>query len=272
MADMLAPVAGRIVRYRRKLIMKNLRFSFPEKSDREIRRITRDFYRWLCDYFVETMRLGRMSESEIRRRMTFGNVELIQNILDSGRPVALMLGHYANWEWISSLPLHLKPGTDASQIYHPLENAAADEAFQKIRARFGSSNVALADTLRYLVSRHKEGIPTVTGFISDQAPGYGSTHLWIDFLNRETGVFSGPEKLMRRYGGAMIYCHVERTKRGYYHCRFELIETDVVSAEVFAPTRRYFSLLERQIRQRPEHWLWSHNRWKRPRISNDSNK
>ncbi|MDE5551803.1 MAG: lysophospholipid acyltransferase family protein, partial [Muribaculaceae bacterium] len=161
----------------------------------------------------------------------------------------------------------LKGNADPSQIYHPLENAAADRAFARIRSRFGCNNVPMRDTLRYLTAKHNEGLTTITGFIADQSPLYTSTHLWLDFLNHETGVFTGPEKIMRRYAGAMVYCHIERPRRGYYHCRFELICDDVTAVPEFQPTRTYFSKLEAQIIRTPHLWLWSHRRWKRPRPS-----
>lgn len=265
LSDGLAWLACDVVRYRRKVVMRNLAESFPGRDERELRGIAKGFYRFLADYFFETMRLGRMSEREIRKRITFENPGLIDSFSRRGVPVALMLGHYCNWEWVSSLPLHLKGGADPSQIYHPLENEAADEAFGRIRRRFGCTNVALRDTLRYLTSRRREGKATVTGFIADQAPGYASTHLWLDFLNHDTGVFTGPEKMMRRWHGAMIYCHITRPERGRYHCRFETIAADVAATGEFEPTRRYFRLLEEQIERRPEFWLWSHRRWKRPR-------
>lgn len=265
-ADALSFIAERLVRYRRKVILDNLRTSFPDKSDREIRKICHDFYRFLADYFIETIRLGKMSADEIKRRMTFENPELIDELTRQGISVAFVLGHYCNWEWLSSLPLHLKGYAVPSQIYHPLENADADRAFARIRSRFGCRNIPMRDTLRYLAAKHSEGITTATGFIADQSPLYASTHLWLDFLNHETGVFTGPEKIMRRYRGAMVYCHVERPRRGYYHCRFELICDDVSAVPEFEPTRTYFRKLEAQIVTTPHLWLWSHRRWKRPRL------
>lgn len=266
LSDFLAWVAGDVVRYRRKVVTENLTKSFPEKSRQEIARIRKDFYRFLTDYFVETMRLGRMSKSEISRRMTFGNIRLLEDLHRQGRPIALMLGHYGNWEWVSSLPLHLPEEWEGSQIYHPLENKEADKAFSRIRSRFGAVNVPLRDTFRYLMEMQKSGAAPITGFIADQAPGYDSTHLWLDFLNHETGVYSGPEKMMRRLGGVMVYCRMSRPSRGHYHCDFELISDDVAAEPVFAPTREYFRRLESDIKVIPHLWLWSHRRWKRPRI------
>lgn len=265
LADILAFLARDVVRYRRKVIMQNLRSSFPDKSEKELKTICRQFYAFLADYFVETIRLGGISESEIRRRMTFENTELLEQLTAQGHIVALLLGHYCNWEWLSTLPLHLHAGIYPSQIYHPLENSDADRAFARIRSRFGAVNVTMRDTIRYLTSHRDMGHTTITGFIADQSPLYSSTHLWLDFLNHDTGVYTGPEKIMRRYHGAMVYAHITRPRRGYYHCRFELICEDAAQQPEFEPTRCYFRLLEQQIRAVPHLWLWSHRRWKRPR-------
>lgn len=262
----LAWLAGRVVKYRRKVIIRNLTTSFPNKDQKEIEKIADRFYRFLTDYFFETMRMGEMSKKEMNQRMTFENLDLIESLVKEGRPIALMLGHYCNWEWITSIAMHLKQGIGPCHIYHPLENRSADKALLKIRNRFGSVSVPLRDTLRYILKIKRKGLDPICGFIADQAPGYDSTHLWIDFLNHETGVFSGPEKIARRLNGAMVYCHITRPRRGFYHCRLELISNDVTSTEEFDPTREYFRRLEQQIRDIPEFWLWSHRRWKRPRM------
>lgn len=263
-ADFLAWLAGDVVRYRRKVVMQNLRSSFPERSGRELKSTARKFYHYLADYFVETMRLGHMGEREIRERMTFENIGLVNGLIESGKPVALMLGHYGNWEWITSVALHLSPQAAPSQIYHPLENKEADAAFLKIRDRFGSKSVPMADAWRNLAAERGSGKTSICGFIADQAP-HTNILLWLDFLNHDTGVYTGPERIARKLGGAMVYCHITRPERGRYSCRFEMISEDVAAEPVFGPTRRYFALLEEDIRAVPHLWLWSHRRWKRPR-------
>ena len=255
----------RVVRYRRNVILDNLRSSFPEKPEKEIRRICRDFYRFLCDYFMETVAMASMPPEEMKRRMRFENMQAVNDTLRSGRPVSLFLGHYCNWEWCSSIPLHLDARSKAMQVYHPLENKDADKAFLMLRSRYGATSVAMDDTLRAIVGCRRDGIPSIMGYIADQGPLLENIHLFVDFLNHDTPVLTGAEKISRKIGAAAFYCDMRRESRGHYVCRMVELTPDASQEPPFELTRRYWQLLEQSIRRQPELWLWSHRRWKRDR-------
>lgn len=265
-SDLATVLLHSVIRYRRKVVGRNLRESFPRRKDRELRRIERRFYRWLCDYGVETLKLASISDSEMRRRMRFENIEAVNDYLLHGRHVSLYLGHYGNWEWVSSMPLSLyREGVKAAQIYHPLENSIADEIFLRLRSRFKANSVAMADTLRTLAGWRRDGLATVTGYISDQVPGYPSAHYWTEFLRHDTPVFSGAERLSRAMHAAVFYVDMRRDKRGYYTATFVEMSPDASAEPEFLLTERYFRMLELTIERAPEFWLWSHRRWKRTR-------
>lgn len=265
LASGVAFLARDVVRYRRKVILENLRNSFPEKSDKEIRKIAREYYDFLADYFVETAAMISMSAEEMMSRMRFENIEAVERCLRRGQPVSLYLGHFGNWEWCASIPLHLSAPCEAMEVYHPLENKDADEAFLMLRSRFGGRPVAMADTLRAIVAARQKGVPSIMGYIADQSPLFESTHLFLDFLNQDTPVLTGAEKISRRIGAAAFYCDMHRLKRGQYVCKMVEISPDASREEEFELTRRYFRLLEQSIRRDPPRWLWSHRRWKRTR-------
>ncbi|MCM1428561.1 MAG: lysophospholipid acyltransferase family protein [Clostridium sp.] len=251
--------------YRRKVIENNLRSSFPEMSADEIRQIRYKFISFLTDYFVETVKLSGMSRSEILSRMRFEGIGEINEAFAEGKSVVLYLGHYGNWEWISSLPLHFPIDVKSGQIYHPLENPGADRAFLKLRGRFGAISIKQNDTFRVLYGWKRDGLKSVTGFIADQAPGLHNVHLWVDFLNHDTPVFTGAEKMAHRLDAAVFYCDISRPRRGEYLCRMEKMSDSAASEEEFALTKEYYRRLEATIRRCPELWLWSHRRWKRTR-------
>lgn len=253
-----------IIRYRRKIVRKNLTDSFPDKSPREILRIERDFYAWFCDYFVETIKMLTMSEKQMRRRMKFEGIEAIQAYFNQGQSCAVYLGHYCNWEWITSLPLHLHGGI-SSQIYHRLESPAFDAFFLKLRSRFGAVNIEMNDTFKTIAGWKRAQQVNVVGYIADQVPGLHNVHLWVDFLHHDTPVFTGAEKINTIMGAKVFYADVERPRRGYYVCRFREITLPPTGYEKFYYTRTYFRLLEESINRHPAWWLWSHNRWKRTR-------
>lgn len=263
-SDILAWLACDVVRYRRGVVRENLRTSFPEKSDKELRRIEKGFYRFLGDYFVETLRLGAMTEKNMRKRLRVEGIEEVNDAVARGQSVSIYLGHYCNWEWVSSLPLHIDPKARCAQIYHPLNNRFFDRIFFKLRTRFKANNVPMNDILQKLIGWKREGVPSVTGYIADQAPGM-NIHLFTDFLNHDTGVYTGPERISKFLGAKVVYAWMSRPKRGYYTLRFIPISENVKKEQMFEVTRRYFSLLEANIREAPEYWLWSHRRWKRNR-------
>lgn len=263
-SDVLAWLACDVVRYRRKVVRDNLRSSFPEKTDKELRAIEKGFYRFLGDYFVETVKLGGMSEKTMRKRLVVEGIEEINGAVERGQSVSVYLGHYCNWEWVSSMPLHIDRRAKSAQIYHPLENKFFDRLFYRLRTRFGACNLPMSDVLQTLVKWKKEGVVSVTGYIADQAPGF-NIHLFTDFLNHDTGVYTGPERISRFLGAKAVYAHISRPKRGYYRLRFIPLSENVRKEEIFSVTRKYFRCLEENIREAPQYWLWSHRRWKRSR-------
>jgi len=254
-----------VVRYRRRLVHRNMSDAFPDRSPAEILRTEKLFYRWLCDYMVETVKMLSMSERQMRRRMTFVGVDAVNRCVDEGQSVALYLGHYCNWEWITSIPLHLSPNAWGGQIYHVLENKAMDRLFLRLRQRWHSTCIPMAETLRRMVAFRQKGQPVVVGYIGDQVPFWNNIHHWCQFLNHDTPVLTGTERLVRRLGHAAFYLHITRPRRGYYVCEFQLITRQPQQLKEFELTDIYFSRLEQDIVAAPQYWLWTHNRWKRTR-------
>ena len=246
--------------------MKNLTSSFPDKSEKEINEIAKQFYAWFCDYIVESIKLLSMSEKEAKKRMRFEGSELILSSIDSGHSFSLYLGHYCNWEWITTLPITMGNIVQFAQIYHPLENEVMNRLFLHLRGRFGSVSIEMEKSFRTIVSWYKEKKLNGVGYIADQVPGYQSIHCWIPFLNHpDTPVFTGGERITRITESHPFYGYITRPKRGYYVCKFIPIEVDKDSKEKYLITKGYFKLLEQNINDAPQYWLWSHNRWKRTR-------
>jgi KDO2-lipid IV(A) lauroyltransferase len=252
------------LRYRRRVVRKNLTESFPEKSEAELREIERGFYHFLCDYFAETLRLFTMSQSEMERRMTFGGMDKVRETLKE-RNVVLYLGHYCNWEWIASIPLHLNdmPDVQGGQIYHRLENEAFDRLFLRMRGRFNGVNLEMHSAIRSLVRFKQQKQRFIIGFISDQSPVWEYVNMWTDFLHHKTSFFVGAENIAKLTDAAVYYVDVRRVRRGYYHADFVLMTDQPKSYENYGLTVEYGKMLEKVIRREPQYWLWSHNRWKR---------
>lgn len=265
LSDMIYYPVYHIFGYRRRVVHKNLTESFPDKSPEEIGVIERKFYRYFCDYLMETVKYFSISEREIRRRMTFEGVDEMNRYLAEGKSSVLYMGHYCNWEWVSSLPLYVTKGDDTvrGHIYHRLENDTFDRLFYRMRYRFESQNIEMHDAIRYLVRCKRQDKKFVIGFISDQAPNWDNINMWTDFLNHKTSFFVGAESLAKLFDAAVFYVDVRRVRRGYYHAKFVKMTDRPKDYANYELTSEYARLLAQSIMAAPEYWLWSHNRWKR---------
>lgn len=252
-----------MVRYRRKLVYRNMKDSFPEKTEAEIRRMEKAFYHHFCDYIVETIKLLNISDKETRKRIKFYNTEALQEVVDNGGSCLMLLGHYGNWEFVPSVTLWMrKESVIFAQIYRPLKNKWFDRFFLKLRKRYHSECIAKQDTLRSILRYKSSGKPSITGFMADQTPSPANIHHWVNFLNHDTPVLTGVEKIAHKVGFSVFYFDVEKIKRGYYTVTIREISRNPQETEEFEITDKYMEMMERTILRAPEYWLWTHNRWK----------
>ena len=265
LSDGIYPILYYIIRYRRGVVRRNLTTSFPDMSEADIKSTERKFYHWLCDYGVETLKLLSINDKSLLKRVEYRNVDLVEKMFDEGRNCSAISGHYCNWEWFTGLQLVMKrhPQAVIGLIYHPLYNDAFDRLFINLRSTHGGVCIPKKDILRRLLTYKQEGRRSLLGYVSDQAPRWHNIHLWLPFLNHDTPVFTGGERIMRKMNDAVFFVDIERPRRGYYSFTFRLISTEAAKEEEFTITRRFFEMLETNIRRQPAFYLWTHNRWKR---------
>lgn len=252
-----------VARYRRNIVRNNLSSAFPEKDIKDIKRIERKFYRWFCDYFFEAIKLMSISREELQQRFIVTNSEEVEECFRQGQDVATILGHYCNWEWLSNVGIYLPSERIKGLIYKPLRNKAMDEVYKYLRSHHGGTPIPKNDILRYLVQYRRQNLRSIFGYIADQGPKWQDIHLWLPFLNHETPVFTGAERIMRKMNNAVFYVEMSRPRRGYYQCTYKLITKDPNSLDNYEITRKFFSMLEETINKEPAYYLWTHNRWKR---------
>ena len=265
LSDLLYLLAYKIIGYRKKVVRSNLATSFPEKTQEELLQIEKGFYHFLGDYLAESVKLISISEKNLKKRLVFKGQETVERCVNDGQSCAVYLGHYCNWEWITSLPLWVTPKAQCGQIYHPLENKVFDRVFLRLRQRMGAVCIPMQDTLRKILEYRQQGQPVVIGYISDQKPQWVNIHHWVDFLHHDTPVLTGTERIARKVKHAVFYLDVRRIRRGYYEAEFRLITREPQQMPEYRLTDIYYEMLEASIRRAPEFWLWSHKRWARTR-------
>lgn len=268
LSDLLCPVMYHIIRYRRKVVEKNLRNAFPEKSPEERKRIEKRFYSHLTDMFFETLKAMHLTPEQMKRRFFVPDTSLTDRFFSEGRDVVALSSHYNNWEWFSSMQLSTKHR--AITIYKPLKNKDFDRFMLRLRSRFGVCITPMSHIIRDLVKCRSEKILTLSGFIGDQTPPRDDISYWTTFLNQDTGFYRGAEKVAVKYDMAVIFIHIVKKKRGFYELEYRLISEHPGEEEPNAITARYAAMLEEVIKDKPEYWLWSHRRWKYKRpVHND---
>ncbi|HBC78144.1 MAG TPA: hypothetical protein DEO60_14905 [Bacteroidales bacterium] len=247
--------------YRRKIVTENLRNSFPEKSEKEIEIIRRKFYRHFADLFIETLKLTHISDSEIKKRFMVTNPELIERLYESGRDVAVVYSHYNNWEWLSAfLPKYTK--YRCVGVYKPLQNKLFNNFINNNRIRYNGELAPMKMVVRKIVENREKNIRGMYGIMSDQTPAKTLIEYYTDFLNQETPVFLGAEKIASKYDMAVVFLNFQKLKRGYYSLTIDLLFETAKDLPEYMVTNTHVKRLEKLIREKPEYWLWTHRRWK----------
>ena len=267
-SDFLYLVLYYVVSYRRNVVATNLKNSFPEKTDKELKIIEKKFYRHLSDILVETFKSTHMTRTNQKKRFTYSNLEIIDKLREEKRDIIAIMGHYNNWEWPTLLPYYLKYKTII--IYKPLQNKYFNRFINNHRSEHGIVLTPTSQVIREIINYRKKDINTVSVFISDQIPAIGDIKYWTTFLNQETAVFTGAGKIASKYDMAIVFFHVQKVKRGYYNLDIELLYDHTAGLSENVITETHVRRLEEIIREKPENWIWSHRRWKHNKpVEND---
>lgn len=248
----------RISGYRKKVILKNLTLSFPDKSKPEIDALCQAYNRYLCDLILEIMKTIRMNESESRKHCVFHSTAWLDTMRREGKSFIIIMGHYGNWEWAGP-GFTLATGYPLVVIYRPLSNPYFEKMMTRMRTRFGTRITPVNLTLRDMVANRSQ--LTATAFIADQTAPKDKAY-WMSFLNQNTAVFTGAERLAVKFNYPVVYMNVKRMKRGYYEVFPELLFSNPKEHAENEISHTFMKRLEQEIILDPVPWLWSHRRWK----------
>lgn len=261
LSDFLFVVSFYMVRYRRKLVEKNLRNSFPQKSDSERRAIEKEFYKNLCDYAVEMLKLLTLSKEELSARMVFTHPEVPEGFRKKNQSILFLASHQFNWEWLLvsasiNFPMHI------DFVYQPVNSKFFNDLSLHSRTRFGAHAIKRDEVAREIVKRKNiiRGIASV----ADQYPGYGRDKKYVSqFLNQETVFFYGTNQLAILTQYPALYYEIKKVKRGFYEASPVVVALPPYAKDSDTVIENYVRIVERVIEVHPDGWLWSHNRWKK---------
>ena len=259
-SDVLFVVLYHIVGYRKKTVVENLKLVFPEKTEAERKRITKRFYHHLCDMILEAIKSMSISLEDMKARYKFTNIELVKDFERKNKSIVLMCAHYGSWEWIFIIQTYVKYRGYA--IYKRLNNKYFDKLVRGIRARYNSYLVTTKETIPTLTKNMKNGILTMNGFVSDQTPKKEKAHHWNTFMGIEVPIHTGAEMLAKKLDMPVLFFSVKRIKRGFYETTFQTLAEQPKAFKDYEITDAFMKLVEQQIHEAPEYYLWTHKRWK----------
>ena len=260
----LYPLLYYVVHYRRSMVMSNIRYCFPEKSEAACKQMARQFYHHFADLCVEIIHAYRMSDEELRERVVFEGLDEAQAAFLQQKGGVFMLGHMGCWEWMADVAKRLdRNRIHTNVIYLKLDNKSADCIMMQIREKRGCTPIEMHKLLREAVRLRKESSKAeVYCMLADQKPSWRSLQFYTDFFGHNTPFLTGSEKIARKFAYPVYYADITMPSRGHYNIRLLPITTNAQCCEEGFVSREYVKLLEANIIKQPSIWLWSHNRFK----------
>ena len=260
LSDFIFVILYFVVGYRKKVVFQNLKNSFPEKSDSELKIIRKKFYHNFCDYLVETLKSFTITSHELRVRVQYLNQDIFHEAKSENKNVILLAGHIFNWEWFNAFAT-VVPQEKSFPVYRKVQSSFWEQKVKEIRNRFGNHALEAKEVIRHIFKNANDG-NSVYMFVADQTPHVSEVTYGLNFLHQKTPAFVGYDKLSTRMDLAFVYCEMKKVKRGYYQINSYRIEPDGEKFEEYEVVRKFHKMLETTINKRPDNYLWSHRRWK----------
>ena len=268
-SDILYFFVYHVGRYRRKVVRTNLINSFPDKTEKEIKNIECRFYHFFADYFVETIKIANIRQKELAKHAIIKNPEVIFDLIDKGHSCFILTaGHYGNWELFSASGLYFQGRASLDHVYRPLKNKAFDKLFIYLRTRFNSPGIKKDEVARTIVDLKRNKSNDIVTLVADQTPSKKYLEYWATFLNQDSAILLGPEKLAKKFDIPILFADMIRVKRGYYTVDLKLITDNPKDTPDYFITDEFVRLMNACIMRDPAFWLWTHKRWKHKRVEN----
>lgn len=264
LSDIMYVVIYRIIGYRKSTVRLNMALALPHLTLQERKIVEKKFYHHFCDNFFEMAKTMTISDAEIKKRFVFTNFEVIHELEKQQKSTVVLIGHYASYEWL--LLMHRFLDTQKGYgIYKPIKNKYFDRLVKKMRSRFNAELIGTREVIPAMRNNIRNGIHGFYGFITDQSPKKQSATHWAKFFDMEVPVHVGGEMLAKKIGLNIIFAKLEKTGRGYYKCTFDVVEGNIKEVPNFDITDRFMHMLQEQIKEVPQYYLWTHKRFKHRR-------
>ncbi len=252
-----------IIGYRKKTVRENLALALPHLSEKERLVIEKKSFHHMCDVFLEMIKTLTISKSKMDKRYVFNNLEVYSDLEKKGKSIALLCAHYASYEW--AISMNSKAEFESYAVYKKINNRYFDKLVRDIRSKFKATLITTKETIPVMASNFRNNKLGLYGLVSDQSPKLGSFFHWNKFMGIEVPIHTGGEMLAKKYDMNVIFLRTKKVKRGYYEATFEVLSDNAKEVPNYEITDKFLKLVEQQIYEQPEFYLWSHKRWKHRR-------
>ena len=248
-----------MLRIKRKLTLQNIQFSFPNLTNSQCKKLARNNYKSTCMVIAEAIKGLTLNKAQIKKRVTFKNLEILEKYLVKDQSVIIATAHVCNFEWaLLACALYIDYPVDI--IYRTQRTAWLEKVFFNLRSRFGITPLPMDTCVAESLKRAK--ITRVIAMAADQSPKRNDTPYWQSFLNRDTPFHTGTEKIAKAFKYPIVFMSLKRTRLGFYEASFKLLDEPPYSSEPNIIMKKYIKELEALILTSPKDWLWAYRRWK----------
>jgi len=250
-----------LIPVRRPVARANLRLAFPDKSEKERRKIARGCFVHLARCAVEFLRLPGLNRKKVDKLLEHTGWEHLRQAMEKGRGVIVVTAHFGNFDLLAcaqavrGLPLHI--------LTREQHVGGFNRYWMSVRGKLGVGMLPVKKSALRIHRLLKEG--KVVAMVIDQHAPKGRGVV-VPFFNQPASTVHAPALLSITTGAPLLPATIERLPGGRHRVTLEppvqIDETRERGEEVLRVTEELNHWLEDKIRARPDHWLWIHRRWK----------
>lgn len=245
----------------RTMVKKNLALSFPDKRSAYLEHLEKSFYKNRATVLLEILKSFSIKKEELIKRVVIENEAILEKYKHESKPVVVMTARYGNWEWAAQR-MGLLKGFNHFCFYTPQTFKSIEKLLLNSRKSTGVRMISEKDALAL---RNYTNKPALIATLGDHSPSTINKVMWLPFLHQESAFLSGPAKLARILGAAVLFAEIKPVYPGHYKIELHPISEHPEEDGEEMVVKKYVENIENVILNKPSYWLWSHNRWKRKR-------
>jgi KDO2-lipid IV(A) lauroyltransferase len=264
LAAAIAALVIRVDRRHQRIGLVNLRLAFPERTLAERRAILLASYRNLGRMVAELAHLRHVTAANVRDVITIEDEDLWRQLPSALRTsgILILTGHFGNWELFAHA--HALLGYPVHLVHQTIKNPLIDAFVEHMRRRAGTRTLRKHEAARGVLRAVREHGLMVLPLDQNASRRTG---VFVDFFGRPASTNAGFARIVELTGVPVYPAFLVRDGTSPRHRIVILPRVPFASMADRDRTTREFTqrctaVLETMIRRHPDHWLWTHKRWR----------